>query len=59
MNSPFNTRMWGKPILLGILSITGLVAALVGDGIWDVYSWIALGVPVYYMVKYLFFQKAG
>jgi heme exporter protein D len=24
----------------------GLVAALIGDGIWDVFSWIALGIPV-------------
>ncbi|HEX8606589.1 MAG TPA: hypothetical protein VF774_28365 [Pseudoduganella sp.] len=39
-------RLWGVPILLGILTTIGLVAALLGDGPWDLVSGIALGVPV-------------
>lgn len=33
------------PLFLGLISIVGLVAALVGDGLWDVLSWITLGIP--------------
>lgn len=38
--------LWGMPILLGILTLIGLVSALLGDGIWDTVSAFALGVPV-------------
>jgi hypothetical protein len=34
------------PILIGILSTVGLVAALVGDGWWDGLSWASLSLPV-------------
>jgi uncharacterized membrane protein YczE len=33
------------PLLLGALSAIGLVSALVGDGPWDVLSWLMLGIP--------------
>ena len=33
------------PILLAVLSAAGLTSALLGDGIWDGLSWLALGVP--------------
>lgn len=39
-------KVWGVPIVLGVLSVVGLFAALIGDGIADVLSWIALGIPV-------------
>jgi len=45
MNCPF-MKLWGMPILLGLLTIVGLVSALLGDGIWDAVSAFALGVPV-------------
>ena len=35
-------RLWGWPSLLAVLTIVGLCAALLGDGIWDVVSWVAL-----------------
>jgi hypothetical protein len=38
--------LWGMPILLGILTIIGLLSALFGDGIWDAISALALGAPV-------------
>jgi hypothetical protein len=38
--------LWGMPILLGILTLVGLVSALLGDGIWDTVSAFALGAPV-------------
>jgi membrane associated rhomboid family serine protease len=39
-------RMWGAPIALAILTLIGLISALVGDGVWDHVSAVALGVPV-------------
>ncbi|GGY34047.1 hypothetical protein [Pseudoduganella albidiflava] len=44
--SPEFLRLWGMPILLGILTAVGLVAALLGDGLWDAVSGVALGLPV-------------
>jgi hypothetical protein len=38
-------QLWGWPAGLAVLSIVGLVAALVDDGFWDALSWIALGIP--------------
>lgn len=38
--------IWTAPILLGVLTVVGLVSALVGDGIWDVVSAVALGLVV-------------
>jgi len=45
MNSPF-LKLWGTPLMLGLLTIVGLVSALLGDGIWDIVSACALGAPV-------------
>lgn len=45
MSGPF-VRMWGAPIALAVLTLIGLISALVGDGVWDHVSALALGVPV-------------
>ncbi|MBN9499768.1 MAG: hypothetical protein J0H39_23725 [Alphaproteobacteria bacterium] len=49
------TQIFAVPLLLAILSIVGLVSALVGDGAWDGLSWIALGIPIvlcgYFLLK--------
>ncbi|MDB5974160.1 MAG: hypothetical protein JWR07_920 [Nevskia sp.] len=39
-------RVFGMPLLLALLSLLGLVSALLGDGAWDALSWLALGIPV-------------
>lgn len=39
-------RLWGAPIVLGVLTLIGLLSALVGDGVWDTVSAVALGIPV-------------
>ncbi|WP_338761946.1 hypothetical protein [Massilia sp. METH4] len=44
--SPAFLRLWGVPIMLAILTAIGLVAALLGDGVWDAVSGVALGLPV-------------
>jgi hypothetical protein len=49
---------WAIPIILALLSLTGLVAALTGDGWRDVLSWIALGIPVLAIVWAMRVQRA-
>lgn len=48
----FNTRLWGIPLLIAIISLGGLLSALVGDGIWDVLSWAALALPLGLALRY-------
>ena len=43
--APFR-HTWGMPIVLGVLTLAGLVAGLLGDGVWDALSVAALAVPV-------------
>lgn len=45
-------RLWGGPLLLGLLTASGLVSALLSDGAGDVWSWLGLGVPVAVMAWY-------
>lgn len=39
-------RVWRWPTVIGMASLVGLVSALLGDGIWDVLSWVTLSVPL-------------
>lgn len=39
-------KVWRTPLVLGILSAFGLLAALLGDGIWKALAWIALLIPL-------------
>ncbi|WP_166574900.1 hypothetical protein [Caulobacter sp. SLTY] len=39
-------KIFGWPTVLAILSLIGLVGALVGDGPWDWLSWLCLGFPL-------------
>lgn len=38
--------IWFAPVALAVLTVAGLLSALLGDGIWDALSWAALGAPV-------------
>jgi hypothetical protein len=38
--------IWATPALLGILTLFGLLAALLGLGVWHWLSWIALCIPL-------------
>jgi len=49
--SPF-WALWGWPIVMGVLTTTGLLTALVSDTWGDWWSWVALGVPVAVMSWY-------
>lgn len=50
-------HVFGKPIILALISMAGLIAALVGDGLLDVVSWIALGYIVAVTVWYVWIAK--
>jgi hypothetical protein len=39
-------QIFAIPALIGVMSIVGLVAALVGDGVWDGLSWLMLITPI-------------
>src|SRR5262245_26124265 len=39
-------QIWTMPIVLAALSALGLVSALLGDGVYDALSWMALGAPI-------------
>ncbi|MCQ4325094.1 hypothetical protein CXK94_02065 [Stutzerimonas stutzeri] len=39
-------RIWAWPIIVALLSVLGLVAGLVSEGLGDWLSWASLGVPV-------------
>jgi hypothetical protein len=38
------------PLLIGLLAALGLLSALLGDGLYDVVSWLALGLPLVVVV---------
>jgi hypothetical protein len=39
------TQIFLWPMILGVMTVVGLVSALVADGAWDVLSWLMLLVP--------------
>ncbi|WP_241054994.1 hypothetical protein [Achromobacter xylosoxidans] len=47
--------VWGVPILLGVLSVFGLLAALLGTGAWHWASWVALAILLAVIARYWFF----
>ncbi|HVE53287.1 MAG TPA: hypothetical protein VNB23_07855 [Ramlibacter sp.] len=51
-------RMWRAPIVLGVLTASGLVAALVSDTWGDAWSWVGLGIPVAVMAWYAFLRRS-
>lgn len=52
-----NGQIFAIPMVLGVLSIVGLVSALVGDGIWDGVSWATLAIPIL-LCGYFFLKRS-
>lgn len=52
---PPASHIWGMPLLLGAVSLVGLLSALLGNGVWDVVSWLALGfsngIVLWYVIR--------
>lgn len=56
-NAPRNAaEIFRVPAILAVVSTVGLVSALVGDGPFDLISWITLMVPVV-IIAWAFRQK--
>lgn len=49
-------RVWSMPTLLGVLTMFGLLAALLGTGAWHWAAWLALAIPVAVGVYYWIFK---
>ena len=54
MNANSLSRIYGWPLVLQVLTLIGLVAALIGDGIWDAVSWAALAPLPLVIVRFAF-----
>jgi hypothetical protein len=39
-------QVWLWPMAVALLSLIGLITALIGDGAWDVASWMVLSPPL-------------
>lgn len=44
--------VWGMPVFLAVLSLFGLLTALLGTGGWRWASWLALAWPVLVIARY-------
>lgn len=38
------------PLVINIICLVGVLAALIGDGWWDLLSWLTLGVPAAWLL---------
>ena len=45
-----NKKVWGIPLILAAITLFGLLAALLGTGIWYILSWITLIIPIVIVV---------
>ena len=52
-------QIWTIPIVLAVASTIGLVSALIGDGVWDVLSWVALGMPIAVILRHVVQHRLG
>jgi hypothetical protein len=56
---PSGLRVFRVPVLLGVLSLVGLLSALLGDAVWDMLSWLALGIPCAVIAWFWFVARPG
>lgn len=57
MNPITRPSLWGMPILLAVLILFGLLAALLGTGIWHGLSWLALTIPVLVCLRFALWPR--
>jgi len=51
--------VYGGPLVLGVLSIAGLLAALLSEGLGRYFSWLALGAPIVLTAWFFARRKRG
>lgn len=47
------TQIFLAPVVISAVIAFGLISALLGDGIWDQASWLALAVPLVVIAFYV------
>jgi hypothetical protein len=45
MTTPLR-KVYRIPLFLSFITTVGLLSALLGDGVWDAFSWILLAIPI-------------
>lgn len=48
------SEIYRWPLVLAVIILVGLLSALLGDGIWNVLSWLLLAIPVFVIAEYVF-----
>lgn len=56
LNVPFHP-VWRIPVALALLTAFGLLAALLGTGVWRWAAWLCIATPVSVMFYFLCFQR--
>ena len=51
-------KLWLWPVVLAVLTLTGLISGLVSDNIGDTWAWIGLGVPILTGIYFGFIRKS-
>jgi len=47
VNGGRSASLWRWPVVLGVVTLFGLIAALLGEGgVWWALSWVALATPL-------------
>ncbi len=52
-------QIWLTPIVIGVLTAFGLMAALLGVGIWHWLSWLALIAPLGVILRHTWFKSVA
>ncbi len=42
---PFR-KVYGPALVIALITVCGLLSALLGDGLWDELSWVILALPL-------------
>jgi hypothetical protein len=58
MNKRF-INIWAWPIVLALLTAFGLLAALLGSGIWHCLAWAAMAIPLLMIAYYWLINKTS
>ncbi|MBE2284404.1 MAG: hypothetical protein IAE77_13185 [Prosthecobacter sp.] len=48
---------WAIPALLALATLTGLLLALVAEGVWDWLAWVLVALPVGVVVRFVYMRK--
>lgn len=53
------TAIFAIPTVVGVLSLIGLIGALLGDGVWDGIGWLGLGTGLAVLVWALIARRVA